>query len=114
MEDPHHSPVGNASRLPQNVEVLQERGPVAIDVENAAAYPAIRILRRKPCFRKIQSNGVPSVFDDRDRVVEMAKSLPVIQPNVESPVDGHRTGGFPAANGPLVGRPDLAEVVIKY
>src|SRR5580658_3609035 len=66
VEDPHHSPVGNASRLPQNVEVLQERGSVAIDVENAAAYPAIRIRRRKPCFRKIQNNGVPSVFDDRD------------------------------------------------
>src|SRR5271170_5627501 len=72
----HHD--GAVVMLSQYVEILQQRGTVAINVENAASNTSRGpITLTKPAFGKIQLNSILFVCDNRNEIVEVSISLPL-------------------------------------
>src|SRR6185437_7474942 len=82
-------------------------------MEHTAADSAGRIRRREPGFRKVQHYGVDAALRNRDRIVEVAHALPLIQRRVGRPVYRNGARGFPPAGCPLFRKPYLTGVIAK-
>ena len=99
-----------SARILQNVEVFEQRVPIAINVENPAAWAA-HIQLAEPVLDEMQRHSVPAGRGYRDGIGKMSKTLRLIQVGILSLACSYNSCGLSPTGKILIGHPNAARVI---
>src|SRR5260370_14197978 len=103
--------VAHAVGFLEDIEIVQKRCAVAINVKDAAAHAAHRLRSRKVGLGKMQGDGIAAAFCHGNGIAEMSEPLRNIQLRIGRPFHGGLSRRPAATQKVLVPHPDLAEMV---